>query len=402
MKKIIFTLTIIFISFTIFLAVGEVMFRIFRGPPNPLGHFTQKSRDFLNNKNETKEARVAGSDGIEYKVHTNKYGYRGKDFNNPKDKGKIRIFLIGDSFTFGVGCEDDQTISAMVEKQLLEKGLNVEVINAGAHHTSPISHYSNLKDIHMQYEPDVVVLLFDMTDLRDDWQKERNAVYDENGEIKYFDSNIVDGKRDWWLTLVTKSAFAKWTHNKVVRAYKKLRILGFKKYTQIAREGKRAKGEIAILEGVTDENIIVEYDGMLMMRGKERRALINKQWKRITAKYISKMHDLLKAKEIPFLIAMYPYGIYVDETQWNEGRKVWGFEQGKVYKDYYPFELVGGYAKERGIPYINSLNNFLTAPKKKFFFDFDGHLTVEGNKIVAQTIANNPEFLASIKVVESN
>ncbi|VAX35459.1 Lipid A export ATP-binding/permease protein MsbA [hydrothermal vent metagenome] len=400
MKKFIFTIVAIFISIFLFLAIGEIMFRIFRGAPNPLAHFSQKNETFLSEANQIRTSYVAGDDGVKYKVHNNQYGYRGKNFNHPKDEGKTRIFLIGDSFTFGVGCEDHQTIPAMVEKLLLEKGFDVEVINAGMHHTSPITHYRNLKNIHMQYEPDMVVLLFDMTDLRDDWQKQRNAVYDEEGNITHFDATIVDGKKDWWLVLVTKSAFAKWTHNKIVRAFKKLKILGLKNYTKISQEGKRAKGEIAILEGITDENVIVEYDGMLMMRGPERRALINKQWNRITAKHISKMHNLLKDKKIPFFIAMYPYGIHVDETQWNEGRKVWGFEQGKVYTDYYPFELVKGYAKTKGIPYINSLENFLKAPKKKYFFDFDGHLTVEGNEIVAQTIVNNLEFSEALLSLE--
>jgi hypothetical protein len=39
--------------------------------------------------------------------------------------------FLGDSFTYGVGVNDDQTFCYLVEKQLLAMGLKVEVINAG-------------------------------------------------------------------------------------------------------------------------------------------------------------------------------------------------------------------------------------------------------------------------------
>ena len=50
----------------------------------------------------------------------------------------MRIFAVGDSFTYGVGSEDDQTIPYLIEKRLILEGLDAEVINAGIGHTSPI------------------------------------------------------------------------------------------------------------------------------------------------------------------------------------------------------------------------------------------------------------------------
>jgi len=35
------------------------------------------------------------------------------------------------------------------------------VINAGIGHASPIYHYLNLKNFHLKFEPDVVVLMLD-------------------------------------------------------------------------------------------------------------------------------------------------------------------------------------------------------------------------------------------------
>jgi len=89
---------------------------------------------------------------------------------------------------------------------------------------------------------------------------------------------------------------------------------------------------------------------------------------------------------------MYPHGIYVGADEWNDGRATWGFEKNKLYTDHFPFELVGSYARENNLPFINALDDFLKAPEQKYFFDWDGHMTPEGNKIVADVIVRSPAF----------
>ena len=217
--------------------------------------------------------------------------------------------------------------------------MEAEVINAGAGHTSPITHYVNLRSIHMKYRPDVVLLLFDLTDLGDDWRQEQTAVYDKKGELIGFHPMYKNGKRDWWITCVHFSEFCKWINNKIVRSFKKIKLLGFKSYVKAIQEGKRAKAEIINSSEITSEEVQMEYDGLVMLRGREKKALIDKNWTR-TAGYLTKIKTLLEAQGIPLMIVMYPHGIYVGKDQWNEGRRTWGFEQGKLYTDFYPFEFV--------------------------------------------------------------
>lgn len=398
MKRFLFAVAAFLIGFVIFFAIGEVMFRIFRGPMNPLEQMTQAGRGYLRKPLETKSAVVSGNDGISYTWHINRFGYRGKDFSMPKEPGALRIFVIGDSFAFGIGVKDDETIPALIEQKLRAKGYrNVEVVNAGISGSSTISHYVNLRDIHLRYGPDMVLLLFDFTDMVDDWRMERKIVYDRKGNIHYFDDSMVDGKRDWWLYLVSRSAFCRWINNKIVRAVRKASQLGgWKHYLEIAKEGKKAKGEIASAAGQKDEEIIIENDPLLMLRGGERRELIDAQWPRCE-KYLFMIKGLLEEHGVPFVVGMYPSAIFVDAHQWGSGRKAWKFEE-KVYTDYYPFQLMEGFAKKAGVPFLNTLRDFLKSPKgKKYFFDYDGHLTPAGNERVATAIVNDPRF---IRVVE--
>jgi len=404
MKIFFFKILTVLIVLVVFFGIGEICFRIFRDEPNPLAQVTQKAKDSLFEPNSSWHSVSSKKGEFEYSPTINKFGYRGKDFAMPKKKGTLRIFAVGDSFTFGVGAEDNQTIPYDLQEKLLRSHYNIEVINAGVGNTSPITHYLNLKTIHLRYEPDLVVLLFDLTDLWEDWHSERNAVYDRNGEIINFNPMFINGKRDWWITCTYYSAFCRYVHNRIVRSVRKMGTLGFKEYVRAVFQKKRAKAIIANLKAGVSDQVLTEYDGLLMMRGREREALIRRHWQR-TEKYLLKIKALLAEKNIPLVIVMYPHGIYVDGGQWSEGRLTWGFEAGKRYTDYLPFKIMKEFTDQEGILFINTLDDFLKAPHQKYFYDWDGHMTPAGYAVVAQSIAGNRQFLSlltSLKKIQNS
>jgi hypothetical protein len=389
MKKFWFTVILICLTLICFFTVAEICFRIFRNDAPPLSAITQKKRDHLFEPHSTLTIKSSAQGEYNFSTHINSLGYRGPDFLPHKDPHRIRIFAVGDSFTFSM-VPDDFTIPHLIEDNLKKQGYDVEVINAGIGHASPLDYYMNLKNIHLQYQPDIVLVLFDLTDLWDDWHKERSAVYNKNGEIDHYDFTVINGERDWWLVAVDHSAFCRYIHNKVVRSFQKVQVLGWKKYFQAIAEGKKAKALIATAENVANKNKI-EYDGLVMMRGKEKKELILEHWPR-TAGYLKKIKTTLDEENIPVVLIMYPHGIYVGKDQWAQGRLSWGFEAHKRYTDLYPFELVGDFAKNEAIPFVNTLNAFPVDPKTPLFYDSDGHLNEEGNKIVAQAISSDPQL----------
>ncbi len=375
--------------------VLEAGFRLFRREPDPLAQIVQKRPDVLSEPGSSWVSVSSVPGEFSYTTHINRYGYRGKDFVMPKPAGLVRVFAVGDSFTFGVGSEDDQTWPALLETALKARGSSVEVINAGIGCTSPMTYLMNLKKIHLRYQPDVVVLFFDMTDLWDDWYSERHAIKDSHGAVTGFDPMIMDGKRDWWITATYYSSFCRYFHNKVVRSYRKMRTLGAGEYWKAVAAGKRAKAVIASTDDARVRKAAIEYDGLLMMRGRGHEGMIREHWAR-TTKYLLEIRDLLKAQRIPFVVVMYPHGIYVDGDQWRDGRKTWGFETGKRMDDHLPFELMQALSEREHISFINTLGAFLSAPREKFFFDWDGHMTPAGNRIVASAVAAAPQFLQAL------
>jgi len=62
---------------------------------------------------------------------TNSYGFRGKEFSAAKPAEAWRVVLLGDSFIFGNGVKDDETIAEQLELALKQKREDAEVINLG-------------------------------------------------------------------------------------------------------------------------------------------------------------------------------------------------------------------------------------------------------------------------------
>ena len=394
------SIPVFFIVIILFLAL-EFLFRFYRGKDLKLGltmgrPVKKYSHDFEPNK----EFRLKSSKKYEFDVmvRINNFGFRGKDIKLEKDPGTVRILMIGDSFTFGVGAENDETIPYLFEQNLKRRGINAEVINAGVGHSSPILYYLKLRDFYLKFKPDVAILLFDFSDLRDDWNTERQAIYSKDGELLYTDPTMVHGKKDWWGVIRRNSEVCKYIHNKVIRTARKIEVLGLKNYIKVKLQGKRAKAVIVNSLEAGRKIDTIEYDGYLLMRGREKKDDIERHWK-LTAKYLLKVRDTLAEHGIDFALVMYPYGIHVGPDEWGEGRVYWGFEPNKIYTDRYSFDIIERFAQKNNVYCINTLDDFLKnkRPGEMLFFHLDGYLTPAGNGIVADSLAKDEVLINMIE-----
>ena len=68
--------------------------------------------------------------GPSYEFNHNSYGFRGtREYHDPK--AAPRVLFLGDSFTYGVGVNDEQAFPQQIEAILNAKGYAAEMINAG-------------------------------------------------------------------------------------------------------------------------------------------------------------------------------------------------------------------------------------------------------------------------------
>ena len=90
-------------------------------------------------------------------LNTNSKGLRGKtDFPYTKNKDKVRILILGDSFTFGDEVSDDETYSARLQAMLP----HTEIINMGMHGYGHDQMLILFREEGVKYQPDIVILGF--------------------------------------------------------------------------------------------------------------------------------------------------------------------------------------------------------------------------------------------------
>jgi len=176
------------------LLLGEAAVRLFR-PQNPVALMYSDDPQFgFWNLSNLKHKRVRSERNCPfYHITTDAGGYRGaRPVAVPKPAGTLRILVLGDSFTFGVGVEDDQTCPAQMERPLNPADAlgaspatarPVEVVNAGCPGWGTENALAFWRARAEQLNPDLLILAFYRNDLNDNL---RHLVYQlDNGKAVY-------------------------------------------------------------------------------------------------------------------------------------------------------------------------------------------------------------------------
>jgi lysophospholipase L1-like esterase len=102
-------------------------------------------------------------------ININSRGFRDKEHAIKKDKNVFRILCLGDSSTFGLRVERDETYHALLESKLnkesSQKRIRFEVINAGVPGYSSCQGLTLYKLKGFKYKPDIVTFYLGGNDL---------------------------------------------------------------------------------------------------------------------------------------------------------------------------------------------------------------------------------------------
>jgi len=91
-------------------------------------------------------------------IHINGDGFRDNDYSLEKKVGVLRIMVVGDSFTFGMGVNLEDTYSKQLERLLNDTTTTSEVINGGVIGYGLWQYLETLKRKIIPYKPDLVIL----------------------------------------------------------------------------------------------------------------------------------------------------------------------------------------------------------------------------------------------------
>jgi GDSL-like Lipase/Acylhydrolase family len=95
----------------------------------------------------------------EASIRTNALGLRGGEVAASKAPGTRRVLVVGDSYVFGVGVDEEHTLPARLQRMLSTGGESWEVLNLGVAGYSTDQEYVLFRELGPRLAPDVVVLV---------------------------------------------------------------------------------------------------------------------------------------------------------------------------------------------------------------------------------------------------
>lgn len=106
---------------------------------------------------------------FDYELNTNSEGLRDREHPILKASNEFRVMTIGDSFTEGQGARVDETWPRQLEDMLnaTSQSQRFRVINAGVAGSDPIYGYKLLEERLLKYQPDLVIVAINSSDIND-------------------------------------------------------------------------------------------------------------------------------------------------------------------------------------------------------------------------------------------
>jgi len=165
-------------STTLSLAFGEVALRLLR-PSLGENLYERWPSKLLHHKNAPGRASQ-GMGG--HTVSTNEDGFRTPYSREEFLKREERVLLLGDSYVFGLGVAEEDSLAVRLEAELRQAlaqgggGGEVAVLNTGVISYSPYLERAVFRQVASAYKPTTTILFVDVNDIGDDYEYERENI----------------------------------------------------------------------------------------------------------------------------------------------------------------------------------------------------------------------------------
>lgn len=295
-------------------------------------------------------------------VYTDEFGMRiGKNHLNKINKENILIF--GDSFTFGVGLEYEETFVGVLQKKLTDFNFYNHAVGS----YSPSVHYYRLKKTlsNTNIVPKKIIVFLDITD-----------VYDEGNRWIYNDKNSTPllKSNEWNEHLKKKNKFTKKNFKVSVFISSKINFYlrnnrGLKKNNLENIKNKIKKS----FQGQFTYTNIKELNNIYWSEEIFNNGILN------IKKYMSLISDIAKSKEIEFWVVIYPWAETIEF-----GQKEFDWEKfGETLCDNSKCKLINTF------PYFKDYVTQNINWSKDLYFVNDEHFNENGNMIIAKVLEHN-------------
>lgn len=355
-KKTIPNIIVLIVSLFISLIFLEIILRFI--VPLPLACTLLEGDEKLVYRNKANIDYLDKNPEYRVKYTTNSNGIRDSEIlRSNKGEKELRIFTIGDSFTYGLGLNLEETFQFKLENKLKAKlNKDVNVINAG------VGGYGSKQSLELlgmeigNYQPDIVLYSFYNNDVTDDMKYDKFT----------FENNCVISKD---IGKVRKFLFFNSKTYLLYEAYKNYLTQGVKPIRNTLYKIRNllnieAKIGTPILEKVYSDELKVGWSN--------------------TLNNIKDMESLCLENDCDFILVYIP-----DRIQVNKNFRQDYLIRNNLNEENFNFQKPGiilkNFSKKNRINYINLIEEFnklkIDDNNLQIYYDFDPHFNENGAEV---------------------
>jgi hypothetical protein len=220
-----------------------------------------------------------------YTFNNNSLGLRGNREYSYQKQSDFRILLLGDSFCYGFGVDDDQTFACGIEKNLSSENWSTEVINAGNGGQGTDYALKFFSTLGYRFRPDLTVLCFFANDFADNGRYLYYSI-GKDGDLSPISlSNSLEVKKEFLKVVPMYDWLISWSHVANFLKQTALRIL--------VEHGKATKNRAFGL---------VQHYG----NGDGRKGFSNERNVKLTEIFISRLKKTVEDRGSDFIIIYIP------------------------------------------------------------------------------------------------
>lgn len=321
---------------------------------------------------------------VDYRI--NEFGQRGPSFELRKQPGTVRVMMLGDSFAEGWQVAEEQSVAWLLRQQLASRdtaAVKHELINAAVASYSPMLEDLYLRHEGFAFDPDLVLVFWDLADLQDDWGRALFAVRDAAGRV------IAVGPEPLDPPGVPPGATQR------LRAFLQggpvAGLVGTFFAVKPPPEAAPVFDDAFLNEVYRGDLEAFRYPGKLRMLNTFNSIgdALEPAWQ-VMEDSLGSLFATCRGIDAQVVVVLYPYGHLVGAHEWTQGRRHFGIGSETVGSDA-SLRRIDGICAAAGVPVINTLPAMRAAsspdrPNTLFYAD-DPHWTPEGNRVVADEVA---------------
>jgi lysophospholipase L1-like esterase len=319
---------------------------------------------------------------FEFTAKINSFGFRDREFENPKKK--FRILAVGNSFTFGLGVDLEEAWPKILERNLQKRGINIEIANLGKPGGSICDYAQICEEAIPLLRPDLILIGVSQGHDLADLGYWHSFIGRFRSIANYLYPNIVNIYQLFDKQLITSDDF----RNEQIKEAKE--VLGMMTKEE-RRRFERLDNDIqnAFLDGNLNPALInhaLRHSSKFVenrdIRNPYTQSLID-----IMATQLIKIKRTAENNNIKALVFSVPFKCYVSVSGYKMMEKEGFLLDEAILKDDsgdYPIKIA---CERAGLPFISVMNEFREESKHtELYFALDDHFNAAGYKFFADSI----------------